>query len=129
MIARPTNAISPIRSTSPLKSAATSATSAISASVHGMIEHAKRGGTATAAKLTRTASKEKKEAALAAKGQMLPPPRPNTAVAAQSSPQRAFSQASTHSNNTDISTASSGTTVVKPKRGVRAGAAPKATPN
>ena len=31
-----------------------------------MIEHAKRGGTATAAKLTRTASKEKKDAAMIA---------------------------------------------------------------
>ena len=122
MIARPTTALSPIRPASPLKSAATAATSAISASVQGMIEQAKRGGTATAAKITRTASKEKKEAAAASKGRMLPPPRPTT-NAAPSSPQRAFSQASTHSNSTDISTASSGTTVIKPKRGGRIAAA------
>ncbi|EXJ56418.1 hypothetical protein A1O7_06761 [Cladophialophora yegresii CBS 114405] len=118
MIARPTTAMSPVRSTSPFKSAATAATSAISASMHGMYEQAKRGGTATAAKLTRTASKEKKETSTAvAKGQMLPPPKPKPSVPA--SPQRTFSQASTHSNSTDVSAASSGTTVVKPKRGGR----------
>lgn len=122
-IGRPTTALSPIRPASPLKSAATAATSAISASVHGMIEHAKRGGTATAAKFGRTASKEKKE--LATKGQMLPPPKPN----APPSPQRAFSQASTHSASTDVSTTSSGTTVVKPKRGAgRPAAAAKPAP-
>ncbi|KIW22598.1 uncharacterized protein PV07_10881 [Cladophialophora immunda] len=120
MLARPTTtAMSPIRPASPLKSAATAATSAISASVHGMIEQAKRGGTATAAKLTRTASKEKKEAVAIARAQMLPPPKPS----APPSPQRAFSQASTHSISTDVSAASSGTTVVKPKRGGRAAAA------
>jgi hypothetical protein len=118
MIARPVGAFSPIRPTSPLKSAATAATSAISASVHGMIEQAKRGGTATAAKLTRTASKEKKELAMAAKGQMLPPPKP----AMPTSPQRAFSQTSMTSNSTDISTVSSGTTVVKTKRAGRTAA-------
>ncbi|OAP57156.1 hypothetical protein AYL99_07894 [Fonsecaea erecta] len=117
MLIRPVpTSMSPIRPTSPLKSAATAATSAISAGVHGMIEQAKRGGTATAAKLTRTASKEKKEAAAVAKAQMLPPPKPN----APPSPQRAFSQASMHSTSTDVSAASSGTTVVKPKRGGRA---------
>ncbi|KIX92836.1 uncharacterized protein Z520_11499 [Fonsecaea multimorphosa CBS 102226] len=122
MLMRPTatTAMSPIRPTSPLKSAATAATSAISASVHGMIEQAKRGGTATAAKLTRTASKEKKEAAAMAKAQMLPPPKPS---APPVSPQRAFSQASTHSTLTDVSAASSSTTVVKPKRGGRAATA------
>ncbi|EXJ74595.1 uncharacterized protein A1O5_02891 [Cladophialophora psammophila CBS 110553] len=117
MLIRPTTtAISPIRPASPLKSVATAATSAISAGVHGMIEQAKRGGTATAAKLTRTASKEKKEATATAKAQMLPPPKPS----APPSPQRAFSQASTHSISTDLSVASNGTTVVKPKRGGRA---------
>ncbi|OAL35885.1 hypothetical protein AYO20_04791 [Fonsecaea nubica] len=117
MFGRPgATAISPIRPASPLKSAATAATTAISASVHGMIEHAKRGGTATAAKLTRTASKEKKEAAALAKAQMLPPPKPSVPP----SPQRAFSQASTRSVATDASTTSTGTTVVvKPKRGGR----------
>ncbi|KAJ9615008.1 hypothetical protein H2200_001082 [Cladophialophora chaetospira] len=124
MIARPTTAISPIRPTSPLKSAATAATSAISASMHGMIEHAKRGGTATAAKLSRTASKEKKE--IAAKGKMLPPPKP-AVPSAPASPQRTISQTSTHSSSTDISTASSGTTVIKPKRGGRTVAASKTT--
>ncbi|ETI26567.1 hypothetical protein G647_03345 [Cladophialophora carrionii CBS 160.54] len=121
MIARPTTAMSPVRPTSPFKSAATAATSAISASMHGMYEQAKRGGTATAAKFTRTASKEKKETATAAKGQMLPPPKPKPSAPA--SPQRTFSQASTHSNSTDVSTASNGTTVVKPKRGGRTAAA------
>ncbi|KAH0829302.1 hypothetical protein FOPE_10430 [Fonsecaea pedrosoi] len=117
MFGRPgATAISPIRPASPLKSAATAATTAISASVHGMIEHAKRGGTATAAKLTRTASKEKKEAAALAKAQMLPPPKPSVPP----SPQRAFSQASTRSVATDASATSTGTTVVvKPKRGGR----------
>lgn len=104
MIARPT---SPLKPASPFKTAATAATSAISASMHGMIEHAKRS---TTAKLTRTASKEKPATT---RGQMLPPPRP----AAHSSPQRAISQSSTHSTSTDVSTASSGTTLVKPKRG------------
>ncbi|KAJ9497246.1 hypothetical protein H2202_007403 [Exophiala xenobiotica] len=108
MIARPT---SPLKPASPLKTAATAATSAISASMHGMLEHAKRGA---ASRLNRTASKEK-TTTTSTRGQMLPPPRP--APSAPSSPQRTFSQTSTHSTSTDISTASSGTTVVKPKRG------------
>ena len=127
MIARPIGAMSPVRLNSPLKTAATAATSAISASVHGIIEHAKRGGATTAGKLSRTASKEKKEAFVYAKGQMLPPPRPKVNVAASSSPQRAFSQASAHSNSTEISIASSGTTVLKSKRGGRAAATSKAS--
>ena len=114
-IARP---VSPLKPVSPFKSAATAATSVISASVHGMIEQAKRG---TAGRMTRTASKEKPAATTTGtKGKMLPPPRPEPGV--PSSPQRTASQSSTHSASTDISTASAGTTVVKPKRG-RAGAA------
>ena len=125
LIARPTTAMSPIRPTSPLKSAATAASSAISASMHGMMEHAKRGGNATAAKFTRTASKEKKE--VGPRGQMLPPPKPHINTSAPPSPQRAFSQTSMHSNSTDVSTASSGTTVVKAKRGGRTAAPSNAT--
>ncbi|KIX01389.1 uncharacterized protein Z518_09114 [Rhinocladiella mackenziei CBS 650.93] len=116
-----TRPVSPLKPASPLKTAATAATSAISASVHGMIEHAKRG---TASKMTRTASKEK-PTTTTTQGPMLPPPRP--LPSAPSSPQRAFSQASTHSASTDASTASGRTTVVKPKRGraAAASAAPK----
>ncbi|KAK4936663.1 hypothetical protein LTR10_022515 [Elasticomyces elasticus] len=106
MIARPT---SPLKPASPFKTAATAATSAISASMHGMIEHAKRS---TTAKLTRTASKEKP---VTTRGHMLPPPRP--LPGAPSSPQRTVSQTSTHSVSTDVSTASSGTTLIKAKRG------------
>ncbi|KAI1612141.1 Borealin N terminal-domain-containing protein [Exophiala viscosa] len=106
MIARPT---SPLKPASPFKTAATAATSAISASMHGMFEHAKRS---TTAKMTRTASKEKPATN---RGQMLPPPRPP--FGASSSPQRTISQNSTHSVSTDVSTASSSTTLVKPKRG------------
>ncbi|EXJ88585.1 hypothetical protein A1O1_05515 [Capronia coronata CBS 617.96] len=121
MIARP---VSPLKPASPLKTAASAATSAISASVQGMFEHAKRG---TASRLARTASKEK-QAATAAKGQMLPPPRPiATASPSRPSPQRTFSHTSTHSATTDVSTASSSTTVVKPKRAGRGAAAAAAS--
>lgn len=116
-IARP---ISPLKPISPFKSAATAATSAISASVHGMIEQAKRG---TASRMTRTASKEKPPTT-GARGKMLPPPRPG--LNGQSSPQRTISQSSSHSATTDISTSSTNTTVVKPKRGRPAAATTKA---
>ncbi|KAK5056622.1 hypothetical protein LTR84_012154 [Exophiala bonariae] len=116
-IARP---ISPLKPVSPFKSAATAATSAISASVHGMIEQAKRG---TAARMTRTASKEK-PATTGTRGKMLPPPRPGLNSA--SSPQRTASQSSSHSATTDISISSTNTTVVKPKRGRPAAATAKA---
>ncbi|KEF63412.1 uncharacterized protein A1O9_01390 [Exophiala aquamarina CBS 119918] len=118
LIARP---ISPLKPVSPFKSAATAATSAISASVHGMIEQAKRG---TAGRMTRTASKERPGATTtAARGKMLPPPRPEPR--ALSSPQRTTSQSSTHSASTDISTTSTSTTIVKPKRGRAAAASGK----
>ncbi|KAL6250657.1 hypothetical protein RBB50_002959 [Rhinocladiella similis] len=115
MIARPT---SPLKPASPLKTAAT----AVSASMHGMFEHAKRGA---AARLNRTASKDKTTATASTRGVMLPPPRP--VPSAPSSPQRTVSQASNHSTGTDMSTASSGTTVVKPKRGTRAATAKTTT--
>ena len=102
-IARP---VSPLKPASPLKTAATAASSAISASFHGMMEHAKRSGNATASKLTRTASQEKQNTAAAAKsGKMLPPPRPGTA--------RSASAQSTSSSG-------SATTVVKKGTGLRA---------
>lgn len=105
-IARP---VSPLKPASPLKSAASAATSAISASFHGMMEHAKRGGNATASKLTRTASQEKQAAATkTAAGKMLPPPRPATA--------RSASAQSTSSSGSGTST----TTVVKKGTGLRA---------
>jgi hypothetical protein len=102
LIGRPTTThLSPIRPTSPLKSAATAATSAIRA---------------TAARLGRTASKEKLETGTTGKGmgRMLPPPRP---LPTSPSPQRTISQSSSHSSTTELSTASSSTTIVKPKRG------------
>lgn len=99
--ARPT---SPLKPASPLKSAASAATSAITASLHGMVEHAKRGN-------GRTASKEKvkpaptgSSASIASKS-MPPPPRPQIA-------DRALSQASNHSSGSNASAASNVTTVV-----------------
>jgi hypothetical protein len=123
--------ISPIKPVSPLKSAASAATSAISASMHGMIESTKRGTAAAAGKLSRTASREKTSPAKSTtatatntRGKMLPPPRP----VAPSSPQRTASQSSTHTSASDSSAVSTGTTVVKPKRGTRTAAATKAAP-
>ncbi|ETN37242.1 uncharacterized protein HMPREF1541_08232 [Cyphellophora europaea CBS 101466] len=120
--------MSPLKPASPLKTAASAASSAITASMHGMIESTKRGTAAAAGKLSRTTSREKTSpskptAASTAntRGKMLPPPRP----AAPPSPQRSASQ---NSNTSDSSAVSSGTTVVKPKRGTRATAATKAPP-
>lgn len=122
--------VSPLKPASPLKSAASAATTAISASMHGMIESTKRGTAAAAGKISRTASREKtspvKPAATSTantRGKMGPPPRP----AAPSSPQRSASQTSTHTVTSDSSAMSTGTTVVKPTRGTRA-AATKAAP-
>lgn len=122
-IARP---ISPLKPGSPLKSAASAATSAITAAAHGMMEHAKRGATTTAGKLSRTASREKAAtsaattaAAANTKGTMLPPPRP--APSAPSSPQRTTSQSSNTTSSSEMSSTSTNTTVItKAKRAVRA---------
>jgi hypothetical protein len=108
-IARP---ISPLKPTSPLKTAASAATSAISASLHGMVEHAKRGAGATARGLTRTASKEKATTSKTAKS-MAPPPRPAPQPHQQPESTRTISAASSHSNSSNASASSSSTTVVK----------------
>jgi hypothetical protein len=117
--------VSPLKPASPLKAAASAATSAISASMHGMIESTKRGTAAAAGKLSRTASREKSPvkptvASISnTRGNMGPPPRPG----ALSSPQRSASQTSTQTSTSESSAVSSGTTIVKPKRGTRAAAA------
>lgn len=106
-IARP---VSPLKPASPLKTAASAATSAITASFHGMMEHAKRSGNATGAKLTRTASQEKAAAVvsstMAKAGKMLPPPRPATARSA--SAQSTSSSGSGTSSTTVIKKAGTG---------------------
>jgi len=109
-IARPA---SPLKPPSPLKSAASAATSAISASLHGMVEHAKRGAGVTAQGLTRTNSKEKSTVTAPKpkpKKTMAPPPRP---VPQPQEGMRTISQASQHSNSSNASGSSTGTTVVK----------------
>jgi hypothetical protein len=108
-IARPT---SPLKPASPLKTAASAATSAISASLYGMVEHAKRGAGATTRGLTRTASKEKGTASKTAKV-MGPPPRPAPQPHQQPEPPRTISSASSHSNLSSTSASSTSTTVVK----------------
>lgn len=122
--------MSPLKPASPLKSAASAATSAISASMHGMIESTKRGTAAAAGKLSRTASREKTSPARPTiastaniRAKMGPPPRP----VAMSSPQRSASQTSIHTTTSDSSAMSTGTTVVKTQRATRA-AATKAAP-
>ncbi|KKY14458.1 hypothetical protein UCRPC4_g06716 [Phaeomoniella chlamydospora] len=110
------------RPTSPLKPASPfkNATSAISASLAGMVEQAKRGTANTVAK-ARTASKEKSTTSSAATkktrtGAMGPPPAPS---AAGSRPplDRAASQASNHSN---ASSSSNNTTVITKKSTAKA---------
>jgi hypothetical protein len=108
-LARPT---SPLKPASPLKTAASAATSAISASLHGMVEHAKRGAGATARGLTRTASKEMATASKTAKS-MAPPPRPVPQPLQRQEPTRTISAASSHSNSSNTSASSTSTTVVK----------------
>jgi hypothetical protein len=108
-IARP---ISPLKPPSPLKTAASAATSAISASLHGMVEHAKRGAGATARGLTQTASREKVTASKTAKA-MAPPPRPAPQPHQQQESTRTISSASSHSDSSNASASSTSTTVVK----------------
>jgi hypothetical protein len=108
-IARPT---SPLKPASPLKTAASAATSAISSSLHGMVEQAKRGAGATARGLTRTASKEKATTSKTTKS-MAPPPRPAPQSHQQQEPIRTISSASNHSNSSNSSATSTSTTVVK----------------
>lgn len=110
-MARPT---SPLKPASPLKTAASAATSAISASLHGMVEHAKRGAGATARGLAQTASKEKVASSKTTKP-MAPPPRPPLQPHLQQEPARTVSSASSHSNssNASASSTSTNTTVVK----------------
>jgi hypothetical protein len=115
-IARPT---SPLKPASPLKTAASAATSAISASLHGMVEHAKRGAGATARGLTRTSSKEKVTTSKTTKS-MAPPPRPAPQPHQQQEPTRTISSASSHSNSSNVSASSTSTTVVR--KGGRAAA-------
>ena len=107
-----TRPMSPLKPASPLKAAASVATSAISASLHGMVEHAKRGAGATARGLTRTESKEKTTTSKTAKS-MAPPPRPVPQPHQQHESTRTISAASSHSNSSNATALSTSTTVVK----------------
>lgn len=123
-----TRPISPLKPASPFKTAASAATSAISASIYGMMEQAKRGRAATANKLARTASQEKEKPESKAR-----PARGKEEVAPSGSapgagfgpperscpPPRTTSQASTHSDASASSNASVSTTmtVVKNQKG------------
>lgn len=104
-IARP---ISPLKPNSPLKSAATAATSAISASVHGMIEHARNRAALSKPTRTNSVRKASKETnPISATG--------TTRTTAKAAP-RPISAMSSHSIDTDISTATDNTVITKIKR-------------